>query len=209
MNHQSARGAGTDRPGATDTTMKIWAAIDATGTAGITRDELFREVEHSIPVGYARRLHWRYIERNRHPSPTSNSSVQKQAKGPPPMAYEDVPAGQARRFVLSQSLSNLVRDQGGGAAIARDEEGRYRTLRPIKRYQGDRRAVDATGIIASTHMAAIEALRVMGIAAERVNPRKPNVTAKEWAAALREHELLQRWVRAGLPGVEDAGPAES
>lgn len=130
----SVRGAAKNRTGATDTTMLIWKVIDA--NPGITREEIFAKVEQGIPAGWAKR---RYaVGRNKQD-----------------VEVEALSSTRARSYILSETLLTMRRWQ----SIARDEVGRYRTLRPLENYHGDPSKIDHTGTRAAEHLTEAYALR--------------------------------------------------
>lgn len=159
---RSIRGAGTDRPGATDTTMLIWKVIDA--NPGITRDEIFDRIEHEIPAGWAKRRYLNQMDRW-----DRDRSIDLAA---------------ARRYVLTHTLK-MMRLHG---SIANAEAG-YRTLREIRRYRGRPDQVDATGSVAAEHLNDAYALRTAEAWVARGSSR---TSAAEREAIIRVIRAMRR-----------------
>lgn len=140
MTENSVRGAARSRGGATDTTMLIWKVIAA--NPGISRQDIWEQVEHSIPEGYAQR---RYVNARR-----NRRGVGARTPAPTP--------SRARHYVLTDALCQMralgsITWEGDGA------DRRYNIVREPS-YHGNAKAIDETGTKATEHMAIVEALRI-------------------------------------------------
>ena len=170
--NDSVRGAGTDRPGATDTTMLVWKVIHA--NPGITRQEIFARIEHQIPSGWALR---RY---------TKQAWFRRRKTSCPPAGGQEVFLRRARGFILSYMLNQMCHK----GSITTDGDG-YRTIRQ-PHYKGNPEHVDETGAKAAEHVNTAYALKTAETFAKRArqamaaNPKaRPQPTVKELSAILR------------------------
>jgi hypothetical protein len=151
--------------------MLIWKVIAA--NPGITREEIWKQVEHGIPDGYAKRLYAR-CELKSIADPGA------------------IDLGRARSFILTLRLQNMrtmkhVTWEGGG------KDRRYTAAtQPV--YRGNADAIDETGTKAAEHMALADALRI----AEKMLARgKPgNRSGPVVCANRREYEAVSLLVRA-------------
>lgn len=168
-------GAGRDRPGATDTTMLIWKLIET--EPGITRDQILAKIGARVPLGYARRrLAAHMASRN---APTVRGG---QAAVAAP-SLNGISADRARRFLVTNSLKGMR----ASGTVARDGEGAYRVLRPL-RYYGDPETIDITGTKAAEHLDrayAIRTLRKFNARAEAKGSQFPTMTREEYVAFKR------------------------
>ena len=131
--------------------MLIWKVIDA--NPGITRDEIFAKIEHEIPAGWAKR---RYIN------------------------YRKINAdSQSPALILARARSYVVKDilhqMRQWKSVAQSADGTYRTLRPIKCYNGDPASVDATGDHAANHLNEAYAWRTLQAARKRFKADSPRL----------------------------------
>ena len=128
--------------------MLIWKVIAA--NPGITRAEIWRHVEHSIPDGYAIRRYSR--ARNVGAGPSTPTK--------------------ARSYILTDTLNSMRRNGIiNGEGDGKDRQ--YTVVREIE-YWGNADAIDETGSKAAEHMAVADALRIAEKWLSRADPDRVN-----------------------------------
>jgi hypothetical protein len=132
--------------------MLIWKTIKA--NPGITRDQLWKRVEHGIPEGYALRRYaaeLKAIERRSGRTPNGSG----------------VRLTQARGYVLTHALARL---RGRGSVVRVD--GCYSALRQPD-YRGNLDVIDVDGTKAAEHLAVADALVTVEKWLAGANPDRP------------------------------------
>jgi hypothetical protein len=159
--------------------MLIWKVIAA--NPGITREEIWKRVEHSIPEGYAVRRH----------------SVELRKRGIPSPDGSALGISKARSYILTYSLQQMRVSQ----AVTCEGQGKDRlyTVARELHYRGNPDAIDETGTKAGEHMAMAEALRTAEQVIARAAPGRSGpvvcLNRKEYAAL----GLMVKALRAKAP----------
>jgi hypothetical protein len=153
--------------------MLIWKVIAA--NPGITRAEIWKRVEHSIPDGYAMRVYAQDVA----------SQSRKRRVEPAPLLLDG-----ARGYVLTRRLKDMRR----GGVITWEGDGnerRYAVAREL-RYRGNPDAIDETGTKAAEHMAIADALRVV----ERLLAQGDKLRTRLGSRQISAIETLAKAVRS-------------
>lgn len=189
---ESVRGTGRDTAGATSVTMQIWYELQQAGERGYTVDEVLEKVKPRVPPGYA----WRRYVRARasmHRGKIGNRSSD--------FTLADTPGARAAavRYIVTQSLGNMVRDR---TAIRRPD-GYYAVgpRKPRSAFSDEQHDFD--GSVSRKHVADMQLMRVLTgpngvlqtIATIRTSPQKRHLPAISVPLAA----ALERWAEAHAP----------